>query len=490
MDARTDIEPLEPLGCRARKGVRVTDTESSGRRERRAAGKEIRSRIPRETLGRWDPPADRRDPVQILIDQGESRVADLVPVRYARMLSSEFAFYRGAAAVMASDLSYSDHTHLTVQLAGDAHLANFGGYASPERSFVFDVNDFDETLPGPFEWDLKRLIASFAVAARAREFDGATRARIIGQVAKTYRESVKTFSHMSRLDVWYSRLTADNIEEQWPGRDYKPLRKALANTVAKAQTRTSDRALRKLTTTTPDGRITFDSNPPFLVPFGELLSEDSKSDYHHAAQAALVTYRRSLSSDRRVLLSGYRVVDLARKVVGVGSVGTRCWVMLLMADQDESDVLMLQIKQAEASVLEPYLSRSRAPHHGQRVVEGQRVMQASSDILLGWTQLKVGGQQADFYIRQMWDWKESADLDTMDDVGMEIYARVCGWTLARAHCRSGDRLALAGYLGSSNTLDEVLTEYAEEYADQNAKDYAALQAAASAGRISVAASGW
>ncbi len=415
---------------------------------------------------------------------------DLVPVRYARMLSSEFAFYRGAAAVMASDLSYSPNTHLTVQLAGDAHLANFGGYASPDRTFVFDVNDFDETLPGPFEWDLKRLVASFAVAGRSRGFDAATRAEILKRVVKSYREAVTTFSHMSRMDVWYSRLTAEDIENRWGDRVDKKFRKSFEKTVAKAQTKTSQRALDKLTTKAADGRISFVSNPPFMETFDEVVGADDKEEYRHATQAALVTYRRSLISDRRVLFSGYRVVDLARKVVGVGSVGTRCWVMLLMADHDESDVLMLQLKQAEASVLEPYLGHSRATHHGQRVVEGQRVMQASSDILLGWTQVEVRDQHVDFYVRQMWDWKESADLDAMDVPAMDIYAELCGWTLARAHSRSGDRVALAGYLGTSDTLDSVLATYAENYADQNAEDYAALKAAASAGRIEVADAGW
>ena len=376
------------------------DSESKGRQERRKAGSEIRQRVPRESLGHWDPPADRRDPVEILIDQGDSRVSELVPIRYARMLSSEFAFYRGAAAVMASDLSYSPQTHLTVQLAGDAHLMNFGGYAAPDRTFVFDVNDFDETLPGPFEWDLKRLVASFAVAGRANTFDEATRAKIIGQVVSTYRKSVKTFSDMARLDVWYSRLTAEDIENQWRSKVDKSYRKAFEKTVAKAQTKTSDRALQKLTTTADDGTITFNSNPPFMEPFDEVVGAQDRDAYQHSAQAALVAYRRSLLSDRRVLFSGYRVVDLARKVVGVGSVGTRCWVMLLMADQDESDVLMLQLKQAEASVLERYLGRSRTAHHGQRVVEGQRVMQAASDILLGWTQVEMQGQQVDFYVRR------------------------------------------------------------------------------------------
>ncbi len=466
------------------------ERESQGRQERRQAGREIRKSVPRESLVHWQPPPDRRDPVDILIAQGDTRVADLVPVRYARMLSSEFAFYRGAAAVMASDLSYSPQTHLTVQLAGDAHLSNFGGYAAPDRTFVFDVNDFDETLPGPFEWDLKRLVASFAVAGRANGFDEPTRARIIASVVRTYRESVAKFAAMDRLDVWYSRMTAEDIEAHWRTRVDKRYRKAFEKQVAKAQTKTSQRALQKLTATDAAGKITFDSNPPFLVPFEELVSSEDKAEYRHAAQTALVSYRRSLISDRRVLFSGYRVVDLARKVVGVGSVGTRCWVMLLMADQDESDVVMLQLKQADASVLEPYAGRSRTKHHGQRVVEGQRVMQAASDILLGWTQVEMRGQQVDFYVRQMWDWKESADIQTMDDTALDIYANLCGWTLARAHCRSGDRVALAGYLGASDTLDAALTGFAEAYADQNATDYAALQAAASAGRIEVAAHGW
>ncbi len=285
-------------------------------------------------------------------------------------------------------------------------------------------------------------------------------------------------------------MTAEDIEREFGGAAGKKLNKSFQKTVAKARTKTSERALQKLTTTDADGNITFDSSPPFMVPFEELLDGQDAATFQQAAQAALVSYRRSLLSDRRVLLSGYRVVDLARKVVGVGSVGTRCWVMLLMADQDESDVLMLQIKQAEASVLEKYLGRSRTTHHGQRVVEGQRVMQASSDIMLGWTQVEVRGQHVDFYVRQMWDWKESADLQTMDDAAMDIYARMCGWTLARAHCRSGDRVALAGYLGTSDTLDRLLAAYAEAYADQNAQDFAAMQAAAAAGRIEVAASGW
>jgi uncharacterized protein (DUF2252 family) len=465
-------------------------TESTGRQERRLAGKEVRKKVPRESLGTWAPPPDRRDPVQILIEQGDSRVQDLVPIRYARMLSSEFAFYRGAAAVMASDLSYSPNTHLTVQLAGDAHLSNFGGYAAPDRTFVFDVNDFDETLPGPFEWDLKRLVASFAVAGRANGFDEATRARILGRVVRTYRQAVQKFSQMPRMDVWYSRLTAQDILDEWSSKVDKSYRKSFEKQVTKAQTKTSERALEKLTTTDADGNIAFLSNPPFLEPFDEVVGTDDRDAYQHAAQAALVDYRRSLVSDRRVLFSGYRVVDLARKVVGVGSVGTRCWVMLLMADQDESDVLMLQLKEAQASVLEKYLGPSRARHHGRRVVDGQRVMQAASDILLGWTQVSLRGREIDFYVRQMWDWKESADIASMDSTSLEIYAHLCGWTLARAHSRSGDRVALAGYLGTSDTLDRALTGFAEAYADQNAKDHAAMQEAASAGRIEVAASGW
>ncbi len=465
-------------------------TESRGRQERRKIGKEVRETVPRSALGEWNPPADRRDPVQILIDQGDDRLADLVPIRYARMLSSEFAFYRGAAAVMASDLSYSPNTHLRVQLCGDAHLVNFGGYAAPDRAFVFDVNDFDETLPGAFEWDLKRLVASFAVAGRANGFDEATRTSIVSEVVRSYRQAVQDFSHMPRMDVWYSRLTADDIEHDWGADLGKKYRKAFEKTVAKARTKTSEKALQKLTTTPVNGTITFDSQPPFLEPMEEVVGEDRKGEFMHAVQGALVAYRRSLQSDRRVLFSGYRVVDLARKVVGVGSVGTRCWVMLLMADQDETDVLMLQVKQAMTSVLEPYLGASRVGHHGQRVVEGQKLMQAASDVLLGWTQVGLGGQETDFYVRQMWDWKESADVPAMDATQLRVYGQLCGWTLARAHSRSGDRVALAGYLGDDPELDAAMAKFAEAYADQNAADFAAMQQAATAGRIKVADKGW
>ena len=464
--------------------------ESKGRQERRKIGREVRESVPRDSLAHWDPPADRRDPVQLLMDQSDYRVQELVPIRYARMLSSEFAFYRGAAAVMASDLSYSPNTHMTVQICGDAHLVNFGGYAAPDRAFVFDVNDFDETLPGPFEFDLKRLVASFAVAGRDRQFDEATRAPIIQEVVRTYRSAIQTFSEMERMDVWYSRLTAADIEAEWGADVTKKMRKNFEKTVAKAQTKTSQRALQKLTVTSPDGTTSFDSNPPFMVPLSEVFGDEDREEAQAAVQSALVGYRRSLASDRRTLFSGYRVVDLARKVVGVGSVGTRCWVMLLTADQDESDVLMLQIKQAFPSVYEAYLGPSRSPQHGQRVVEGQRVMQAASDILLGWTQVTIKGQENDFYVRQMWDWKESADISTMDPDALKVYGQLCGWTLARAHARSGDRVALAGYLGSDDKFDKAMVAFAEAYADQNAKDYKALQDAASAGRIEVAAQAW
>lgn len=460
--------------------------ESTGRQERRKAGQELRKKVPRTSFAKWDPPADRRDPVEILVGQAASRMPDLVPVRYARMLSSEFAFFRGAAAVMASDLSYGPNTGITVQLAGDAHLANFGGYGSPERQFVFDVNDFDETLPGAFEWDLKRLVASFAIAGRHRGFSAAKRARMVSLVVSTYREAVQQFSQMSRMDVWYAHMSAEEVAANLDAKG----RKQILAEVAKAQEKNSQRALAKLTTRGEDGNYQFLNNPPFLVRFADLMDDESEAERKKAIDSALTGYRRSLMSDRRALFAGYRVVDVARKVVGVGSVGTRCWVVLFVAEADDSDVLMLQMKQAEASVLEPYFSASRVRNHGQRVVEGQRMMQAASDILLGWTRIGPPGEEVDFYVRQMWDWKESADLDTMSVMELEIYARMCGWTLARAHCRSGDRILLAGYLGTGKTLDDALVEYAEAYADQNAKDYAAMQAAATAGRIEVAANGW
>jgi uncharacterized protein (DUF2252 family) len=408
------------------------------------------------------------------------------------MLTSEFAFFRGAAAIMAGDLALSHHTRLTVQLCGDAHLSNFGGYASPERNFVFDVNDFDETLPGPFEWDVKRLVASFAVAGRSRGFDAVTRERIARRVVKAYRENVQRLSMMSRLEVWYSRLSLDDVASYLGSRGKigKGYRKAIKHQEEKALSQSSEKAMRKLTATDSQGRVRFESNPPFVVPLRELVAADEAKALTESVQHALAQYRRSLISDRRVLLSGYRVVDVARKMVGVGSVGNRSLVALLMADNDESDVLMLQVKQAGPSVHEAHLPKSRASSHGERVVEGQRVMQADSDIMLGWTQAAVADEKYDFYVRQMWDWKESFEVESMDDKAMEVHAYLCGWTLARSHARSGDRIALAGYLGTSDRFDTVMADFAEEYADQNAQDYAELQKAASDGRIQVAESGW
>lgn len=458
--------------------------------ERRATGKAARKRAPRSTHAQWDEARRGHDALATITAQNEIRDPDLIPIRHGRMAASPWTYFRGAAAVMAADLGSCPHTRLDVQLCGDAHVLNFGLWATPERNLLFDLRDFDETLPGPFEWDLKRLVASCAVAGRTNGLDEAARARLVREVVETYRGSVQQFAQMARLDVWYAILTAQDIEAHWTAGADKKHRKAFRKHVAKSVMRTSERALQKLTTTDADGRIRFNSKPPFLEPFEQVVPADEREEIVQAALVSLVDYRRTLLSDRRVLFSGYRVVDVARKVVGVGSVGTRCWVVLLMADKDESDVLMLQFKEAQASALEPYLGSSRVPSHGQRVVEGQRLMQTVSDILLGWTQLQVRGQQVDFYVRQMWDWKESVDVASMDEATLDVYARECGWTLARAHSRSGDRVALAAYLGSGDALDNAMVQFAEAYAEQNAKDFAALQEAASAGRIEVAASGW
>ena len=460
-------------------------TTPYGRKAWTDYGRSLRKTVPRTSLADWHP-YEGRDPVQILIDQGPERVQALLPLRYQRMLVSPFTFYRGAAAVMAADLSHAPDTHLRVQLAGDAHLSNFGAYASPDRDLVFDVNDFDETLPGPFEWDLKRLIASFAVACRDRGMGPAERRKVLTDVTATYRNAMAEFAQETRLQVWYARLDLSKIQAQWGDKVPESTRARLAKVVAKAQRKTSERALQQMTETV-DGHLQFISNPPLLVPLNEMMPKDEETRVREILRKGFAGYVRSMPSDRRELFRGYDLVGIAHKVVGVGSVGTRCWVALFNVEGDDSDPLVLQMKQAMASVLEPYAGRSKTRSHGQRVVEGQRLMQAATDIFLGWTSVDgIDGVRRDFYVRQLWDWKGSADLATMHPSTYPIYAQICGWTLARAHARSGNRYALTGYLGTGPTMDEALADWAEAYADQNEADHAALQAAADSGRITVA----
>jgi uncharacterized protein (DUF2252 family) len=448
-----------------------------------AVGRSVRKEIPRSQLGAWVAPADRRDPVDVLVQQSTDRLQDLVPLRYARMSASAFTFYRGAAALMANDLGTQARTGLTVQLAGDAHLANFGGFATAERSLVFDLNDFDETLPGPFEWDVKRLVTSFEVAARHLRFTREQSDVILAAVASEYRDAMAGFANMPRLDVWYARIQAEDILSRWAGAVDPAHVEAFQRNLAKGRKKTSARAVSRYTTMGPDGELRVISDPPFVEPISELADVDA-DQIRAWVEGVLAEYRTTLPDDLKVLLDGYRVADAARKVVGVGSVGTRCWIALLVGKNDPSDDLVLQFKEANASVLEPVTEPSAYDHHGRRVVEGQRLMQSASDLLLGWTRVEgLDGVRRDFYVRQMWDWKTSADLETMDHLGMEVYARICGWTLARAHARSGDRFAIAAYLGSGSSFTRAMQDFAVLYADQNQRDYEAFLRAIAEGRI-------
>jgi len=450
---------------------------------RAASGRAVRAEVPRGSYGDWVPAADRRDPVDLLEEQAQSRVPELVPVRYGRMLISPLAFFRGGAYLMAADLAPGPRTGLQVQLCGDAHLSNFGIFAAPDRRLVFSVNDFDETLPGPFEWDVLRLAASFEVAGRERGLSPKQRAAINLTVGRAYREAMRQFAQMRHLDVWYSRLDVDDVMRQTTLLQDKQLRRFEA-AVAKAHAKDSVKALAKLTRI-QDGVLRIVSDPPLIEPIEDLVDPAERADLHGRAAAIITAYRETLPEDRRRLVERFRYTHAARKVVGVGSVGTRAWIMLLLG-RDGGDPLFLQFKEAQASVLEPFLGADEFDNHGRRVVEGQRLMQSSSDIMLGWLSTTgLDGAERDFYVRQLWDAKGSAPVETMKPSGMLFYAEVCAWTLARAHARSGDPVAIAGYLGSGTAFDQALASFAGRYADQNERDFRALQEAAASGRVAV-----
>jgi uncharacterized protein (DUF2252 family) len=449
--------------------------------ERAAAGKEARSRVPRSTQAEWEAAADRADPVELLERQATSRVQALLPVRYGRMSVSPFTFYRGAAAVMAADLAGTPISGLDVQMCGDAHLSNFGVFAAPDRRLVFDLNDFDETLPGPWEWDLKRLAASFEIAARDNGFKRRDRRQAVLTVTRTYRESMHEFAKMRNLEIWYARLDADEALESLRSERPKSL-KQVERAAAKARAKDSVRALERLTETVA-GELRIASRPPLLVPIEELAGEFGDFDIEKAINTVLIEYADSMKGDRRHLLSEYRYRHLAHKVVGVGSVGTRAWVVLLTG-RDDGDPLFLQAKEAQASVFEPHVGSSRFRNHGRRVVEGQWLMQAASDSFLGWCAgVEADGEPRDYYVRQLWDQKGSGDIESMRPRAMEIYAQGCGWTLARAHARSGDPVAIGAYLGSGDAFDEAIADFSSAYADQNERDHAALLAAIDSGRL-------
>jgi uncharacterized protein (DUF2252 family) len=450
--------------------------------ERADLGRAERARVPRASQAEPGAGNENRDPVALLEEQAASRVPELVPIRYGRMSASPFAFFRGAAYVMASDLARSPQTGLRVQLCGDAHLSNFGGFGTPERELIFDLNDFDETLPGPFEWDVKRLAASIEVAARARGFAPKVRRAMVRDAAAEYRTAMRRFGDMNTLDVWYSRVDTSAIADQYGEQVKRNQVKRFEKAVAKAKVKDSARAFNKLAHSV-NGTASIVADPPLILPIEDLLPDAAAHELEDSIREMIDAYRQTLPRDRRQLVDRYRYAHLARKVVGVGSVGTRAWV-LLMLGRDSGDPLFLQAKEAQASVLEPFAGKSEFGNEGQRVVEGQRVMQAASDIFLGWLQAKgLDGEDRDFYIRQLWDWKSSADIETMRADGMGIYARVCAWTLARAHARSGDPVAIAAYLGAGPAFDKALGRFAHDYADQNERDHAALMDAIQSGRV-------
>jgi uncharacterized protein (DUF2252 family) len=451
--------------------------------ERAVRGKAARAEVPLESHAEFEPAPDRPDPIALLEEQGASRVPNLVPVRYGRMMASQFSYYRGAALPMAADLATTPVTGLAVQACGDAHLSNFGVFGSAERRLVFDVNDFDETTPGPWEWDVKRLAASLEVAARENGFPGKKRRAIVATAVAQYRNAMRSFADMTNLEVWYATADMDLLRQQNPAQLKARQRKAVDKGLAKARTKDSMQAVDKLTHMV-DGKPKIIADPPLIVPADQLIPDEIDRKRFEGLISDLVAgYRRTLETDRRYLLEQYEFCDMAHKVVGVGSVGTRCWIVLMLG-RDTGDPLFLQVKEAQDSVLCRYVGSSKYSNQGQRVVAGQRLMQAASDIFLGWQRVPTEDNgHRDFYVRQLRDWKFSLDVGAMIPRGLRVYGQLCGWTLARAHARSGDRIAIAAYLGGSDAFDQAITQFAAAYADQNAKDHEALLAAVKSGRI-------
>jgi uncharacterized protein (DUF2252 family) len=447
-------------------------------------GREARRRVPRSSHGEWTPAGDRPDPVDVLVRQAESRVQDLIPIRYGRMLASPFTFYRGAAAVMAADLAGTPDSGVVAQVCGDAHISNFGGFAAPDRQLLFGPNDFDETLPGPWEWDVKRMAASIEIAGRDVGLPAPRRRRLVERAVREYREGARDFAETSLLDTWYTRLQAEELTARFGTRLDAEGQELFARTFAKARRKNSERAVQRLTEVV-DGRLRFASMPPVLTPLSELFDSSHVEGQMETYVSVLrEQYSAGLHADHRHLFESFEFVDMARKVVGVGSVGTRAWIFLLLSP--EGYPLVLQAKEAQASVLEPYLGSSEYENHGERVVRGQRMMQAAPDIFLGWQRSTgLDGLEHDFYVRQLWDWKASADLSRMTERGLLTYSRACAWSLARSHSRSGDRKAIAAYLGSGPNFERAIATFSSLYADQNERDYERLAVAAEDGVIPV-----
>jgi uncharacterized protein (DUF2252 family) len=456
---------------------------SSSVAERVQRGRAARTAARRSAHGSHSLDGPRPDPIDVLAAQDGTRVPELLPIRYGRMAASPFAFYRGAAAVMARDLSGTPTSGIDVQICGDAHLSNFGFFASPERRLVFDINDFDETLRGPWEWDVKRLITSIEVAGRDRGFPERDRQRILRAATREYQRAMRAFADMPTLQVWYAHAEVEEILRRYDSEMAPARRKRVDRGLAKARSRDNLGALRRFASV--DGAaVRIVADPPLVVPVRDLLPDfAARTDLEQDIHDLLRGYRASLPPERRALYDQYRPVDIARKVVGVGSVGTRSW-MILMLGRDAADPLFLQAKEAGASVLEPFLGAAPQTNHGERVVVGQRLMQTVGDILLGWQRVTGSdGRERDFYIRQLRDWKGSVEVEEMLPAGMRIYAEICAWTLARAHARTGDRIAIAAYLGSSQAFADALVDFAEAYADRTERDHAALLAAIAAGRV-------
>jgi uncharacterized protein (DUF2252 family) len=449
--------------------------------ERVAHGRELRREVPHERHAAWAPPRARFDPLSVLEDQAANRIPDLVPIRYGRMAQSPFAFFRGGAAIMAADLAGTPASGLRAQLCGDAHLLNFGMFATPERSLVFGLNDFDETLPGPIEWDIERLAASIEIAGRDLGFAPTERENAVLATIRAYREAMLSFAEMRNIEVWHARLPAKELQHRLAGMADRQTHDAVKKSIRKALRHDHLSAFDKLVERV-DGNIRFTSSPPVLVPVEELLDAEQRTRYVEVIVSFLEQYRESLSPHLRSLIESYRFVHIARKVVGVGSVGTRAWAVLFVG-RDEHDPLLLQLKEAQPSVLEPYAGRTSFESHGRRVVEGQRFMQTASDNLLGWYRLKAwDGQTHDFYVRQLWDGKSSIDVTKLTAAGLRAYGDSCGWTLARGHARSGDRIAIAAFLGDDDRFDRAIAEFAATYADLNAQDHARLVESIDAGR--------
>jgi uncharacterized protein (DUF2252 family) len=443
-------------------------------KERIEQGKAVRSRVPRQTFGEWEPAADRPDPLQLLVSQEAGRLQELIPLRRRRMLESPFTFFRGAAVVQAADLGAMPATMLHVQCCGDAHVGNFGGFEAPDRNMIFDINDFDETSRGPFEWDLMRLAASFEIAGRTSGGDASARGAVVAAAIGSYREAMARFAGDGNLDVWYARLDEAKLRELVEGEDVTPEDvKRFEKRVRKAREKNRYRALKKMTERDGDA-YRLASEPPRLVPVRELPDADAVTA---SLEHRWADYLKRLDPALRTLLEGYHVVDAARNTVGVGSVGMRGWVLLLMG-RDNDDPLFLQLKEAGESVLEPYAGKSAFASHAQRVVEGQRLLQTTGDILLGWTRSKGSdGVERDYYVRQLWDGKLKVPLEALPVVRLARIGKVAAWTLAKGHARSGDRVAISGYLGSGDEFDRSMAAYAARYADRNEADYAAAQEA-------------